>query len=63
MYKPLKRFSTAAFAFAASITAGFARDFASVKGGFNKKKKRSGGQFGNQPYVWGTLGLSAVSTA
>jgi hypothetical protein len=67
MYKPLKRFLTVALAFAATMSAGFARDVASTKGGFNKKslnkKKRSGGKSSGRKYVWGTLGLSAVSTA
>jgi hypothetical protein len=65
MFKPLKRFLTAALAFTAAISAGFARDVATTKGGFNKKgdhkKKRSGGKSSGAKYVWGTLGLSAVS--
>lgn len=67
MYKPLKRFLTLTLALAASMHAGFARDVAATKGGFNKKqngtKKRSGGKNSSRPYVWGTLGLSAVSEA
>lgn len=39
----------------------------SVKGGAEasnqRQKKRSGGSGGGYPYVWGTLGLSAVSAA
>jgi hypothetical protein len=67
MYKPLKHFMTIALALAASMNAGYARDVAATKGGYNKKdngtKKRSGGKSARKPYVWGTLGLSAVSEA
>ncbi len=63
MYKPLKHFLSAALALAASVRAGFVRDVAATKGGFNRKhKKQSGGSNSRKPYVWGTIGLSAVST-